>query len=118
MSIEATLKRIPLFAHLTDAQLDVLARTGKMLSLPPHHVVVREGDESDDLYVILSGSAQVYRSDDQGREVTLATLQAGSYFGEQALLDSGPRSATIATLTCSELFVLDRTAFKTLILQS
>ena len=90
----------------------------RTLSLPPNHTVVREGDESDDLYVMLSGRAEVYRCDDQGREVALATLEEGSYFGEQALLDSGPRSATIATLTPCELFVLDRNAFKALILQS
>ena len=90
MSIEPTLRRVSLFSHLSDTQLEELARTGRTLSLPPNHTVVREGDESDDLYVMLSGRAEVYRCDDQGREVALATLEEGANSASRLCLIAAP----------------------------
>ena len=89
ISVEATLKRASFFSHLTHDQLEMLAGTCRRLALPANHVVFREGDESDGLYVILTGSVRVHRCDHQGNEIDLATLQEGDFFGEAALLEGG-----------------------------
>jgi signal transduction histidine kinase len=115
MSIESILKKVPFFAHLTDAELAHVASMGKPLSLPADQIVFNEGDVSDSMYVVLSGQAKVFRRDNQGHEVVLLELTEGDYFGEFALLDDRPRSAAAVTLTACEFFVLDQSSFMSLL---
>src|SRR5437879_4934827 len=105
------LASIPLFASLSAEQLAALAERGKVRSLPPACTVVQEGDRADALYVLLAGSARVYKRHTDGGETQLAEQQAGSYFGELALLDGQPRSAWVVTTSPVELFVLPRADF-------
>lgn len=60
-------------------------------------IIVSEGDETDSLYVLLSGRAKVFVSDENGREVQLNRIGPGEYFGE-VTLDGGPRSASVMAL--------------------
>lgn len=60
-------------------------------------IIVNEGDETDSLYILLSGRARVFVSDGQGREVQLHQIGPGEYFGE-VTLDGGPRSASVLAL--------------------
>ncbi|HZM36977.1 MAG TPA: Crp/Fnr family transcriptional regulator [Burkholderiales bacterium] len=60
-------------------------------------IIVSEGDETDSLYLLLSGRAKVFVSDENGREVQLNQIGPGEYFGE-VTLDGGPRSASIMAL--------------------
>jgi CRP/FNR family cyclic AMP-dependent transcriptional regulator len=60
-------------------------------------IIVSEGDESDALYLLLSGRAKVYVADDQGHELQLNQLGPGEYFGD-VTLDGGPRSASVMAL--------------------
>ncbi|CAG0941314.1 MAG: CRP-like cAMP-activated global transcriptional regulator [Rhodocyclaceae bacterium] len=64
---------------------------------PRNAIIVTEGDESDCLFVLLSGRAKVYISDEDGREIELNRIGPGEYFGEVAL-DGGPRSASVMAL--------------------
>ena len=114
-SIEATLKNIPFFQHLTDEQLRDLANTGRTQCAEANRKVFREGDPADALYVILDGQVKVYKSDAERNEVLLSTLAKGDFFGEMALFDGAPRSATVSTLVPCEFFVLGRTEFVTLL---
>ena len=68
-------------------------------------VVVSEGDVTDSLYVILSGRVKVFVTDEQGKEVVLATIPTGDYFGE-LVLDGGPRSASIMALEPCRFYVI------------
>ena len=61
-------------------------------------MVFREGDASDGLYLILSGSVRVYKPNGDGTEVNLLTVGVSEYFGELALIDGGPRSASVESL--------------------
>lgn len=70
-------------------------------------IIVTEGDESDTLYVILSGRAKVYVADDDGHEVQLNQLGPGEYFGDVAL-DGGPRSASVMALEPCRCAVVKR----------
>jgi signal transduction histidine kinase len=105
------LASIPLFASLPADQLAALAERGEVRTLPPDSTVVQQDDDADALYVLLEGSARVYMRHADGGETQLGEQQAGSYFGELALLDGQPRSAWVVTTSPVELFVLPRADF-------
>jgi signal transduction histidine kinase len=111
MSVAATLATVPLFANLDNRLLESVVAIGRTAALAPEQVVFREGDPPDGLYVILSGEVSVYRQQDDDTQLHVRTLGPGQYFGELALLDGGPRSASVATRAPSELFLLERAAF-------
>jgi signal transduction histidine kinase len=102
---------IPLFASLPPDELVAVAERGQLRLLPSSSTVVQQGDAADALYVLLDGSARVYKRHPDGGETQLAEQHAGSYFGELALLDGQPRSAWVVTTSSVELFVLPRADF-------
>ena len=93
------------FAHLDEAGLAKLAPHGVARTYPKNAIIVNEGDETDSLYVLLSGRVKVFMTGEDGREVVLNTMQAGEYFGE-IVLDGGPRVASIMTLEPVRAFVI------------
>ena len=70
-------------------------------------IIVSEGDETDSLYVVLSGRVKVFLSDEEGKEVQLNQLAPGEYFGE-VTLDGGPRSASVMALEDTRCAVVKR----------
>jgi CRP-like cAMP-binding protein len=94
------------FANLSQRELRDVVRRSDRRTVRDGHVVVSEGAPGDDFYVLLAGSARVHRN---GREVT--RLGPGAAFGELALLDAGPRTATVTADGQSELLVLRRREF-------
>jgi CRP/FNR family cyclic AMP-dependent transcriptional regulator len=95
------------FANLDESALRSLAPHGAVRSFAKSAVVVNEGDETDSLYILLSGRVKAYVSEEDGREVVLSTVGVGNYFGEM-VLDGGPRSASIMTLEPCRFFVIPR----------
>ena len=95
------------FANLDEGALRVLAPHGAVRSFSKNAVVVSEGDETDSLYILLSGRVKAFVSEEDGREVVLSTVGVGDYFGE-LVLDGGPRSASIMTLEPCRFFVIPR----------
>jgi F420-non-reducing hydrogenase small subunit len=73
-------------------------------------IVCREDDPGDTMYIIQSGAVKISR-DREGEEVVLAILEPGEFFGEMALLDRQPRSATVSTMSRTRLLPLTRTSF-------
>jgi CRP/FNR family cyclic AMP-dependent transcriptional regulator len=96
-----------LFANLDESALRALAPHGAVRTFPKNAVVVNQGDETDSLYILLSGRVKAFVGEEDGREVVLTTAGAGDYFGE-VVLDGGPRSASIMTLEPCRLFVIPR----------
>jgi len=92
---------------LTEAELRALSGQGAVKSFPKQTVIVSEGDETDSLYVILSGRVKVFLADESGKEVVLGTQGPGEYFGEM-VLDGGPRSASVETLERSRFVVIPK----------
>lgn len=74
-----------------------LAARGIVRSYRKNTIVINEGEAGDSLFVLLQGQVKVYATDENGREITYGTIQAGDYFGEMSL-DGGPRSASVMTL--------------------
>ena len=118
MTVEVLVQRIPLFSDLAAEDVQQLVRIGRTLSVGANEVVFRKGDPGDALYVILSGTVKVYRTDEQGQDIELVTLKEGGFFGELALIDAEPRSAGVSTLVPCEFFLLGRHDFLTLLSQS
>ena len=77
--------------------LERIAALAPARSFPKGAIIVNEGDDTDSLYVMLSGRARVYVADAEGREAQLNRIGAGEYFGE-VTLDGGPRSASVMAL--------------------
>src|SRR5260221_528546 len=91
------------FRDLDESALRALAPHGAVRSFAKNAVVVSEGDETDSLYILLSGRVKAFVSEEDGREVVLSTVGVGDYFGEM-VLDGGPRSASIMTLEACRFF--------------
>jgi CRP/FNR family cyclic AMP-dependent transcriptional regulator len=81
-------------------------------SFSRNETIIGAGDPTDSLYIVISGRLKVLMSDEQGREVILAILGTGEFFGEMGLLDDSPRSASVVTLEPCELLSISKTDFK------
>jgi CRP/FNR family transcriptional regulator, cyclic AMP receptor protein len=95
-----------LFAKL-DPAIARLAVRGVVRSYRRNSIVINEGDPGESLYVILQGQVKVYATDENGREITYGTIEAGDYFGEMSL-DGGARSASVMTLDATLCALVSR----------
>lgn len=109
--VQSSLAKIPLFAALDQAELDVLAAHAITRTFPKHVILINEGDRSDSLYLILSGMVKIFSSDEEGNEILIDMPGPGEYFGELALIDEEPRSASVMTLEPSRLLIIARDDF-------
>lgn len=92
------LKKIPCFTPLMDDALEALAVNARIVHFGKCTTIINEGDETTSLYIVLSGAVRIFTSYMDGKEVTLLTQAAGTYFGEIALLTNESRSASVVTL--------------------
>ena len=100
------LSRVPLFSELSREELERISRVSVARSFPAGVRVFHEGDHSDACYLVRKGDLRVTREHPDGRAIALATLGVGDIFGELAMLDGEARSASVETLTDSELLAL------------
>ena len=107
------LRQVPLFAAFSSQQIETLLNYVQHKSYPRGVFVMQAGDETDSLYVILSGKVKVVINDDQGREVILGFMGAQDFFGEMGILDDQPRSASVYTLENCEMLRLSKEGFMT-----
>ena len=113
------LKGVDLFSELTEEQLGLLANLVVVQDFNRDETVVLEGDCSmKALYLIASGTVQVYMTGVDGRETILSFLERGDFFGEMSLIDGEPRSASVRTVTDAQLMIIHREPFLTLIRQT
>lgn len=97
--------------------LDVLASSGITRTYIPDETVIREGEASDTLYVLISGRLKAFTEDARGRELTYSSIEPGEIFGEM-FLDGEPRSASVKALTFSECAVITGSRVSILIRQN
>ena len=105
------LSRIGLFAELAEADVGLLAQIAQRRRFEARRVIVRQGDTDGDLYAVLRGHLKVSACDRHGHEIVMNIVQPGEAFGEIALLDGEPRSATVTSLDACELLVIRRADF-------
>ncbi|SRR6266851_1166321 len=99
-----------LFRSFSKKDLAAIGRASDQVSVPAGRVLCTEGEPGREFYLILDGTALVRR-----KAKKVAALGAGQHFGEMALLDRGPRSATVVAGTPMDLLVLGQREFSGLI---
>lgn len=105
------LGEVPLFAGVPARHIRKIASLGSVARFDAKAPIVNAGDPGEAFYVILSGRATVRR----GRGRATAELGPGGYFGEMALIDGAPRSATVVAETETACLVLARKRFATIL---
>jgi CRP-like cAMP-binding protein len=113
--VAESLRSIPFFAGLDDTALGQVAAGMRSRRFRRGEVIFHVGDPGDALFIIVSGEVKISLPSVSGDEAILVRLQTGDVFGELALLDGAPRSATATALTAAETVVLPRDRFRALI---
>ncbi len=118
MSIVAILSEVDLFRSLPMEGLTRLSKYGTRKVFPPASQLLRQGDASAYMYVLVSGRVRIEREDAQGQgPILLAELGPGEVVGEMGLLDQAPRSATVTALEETEVVELSAAALSVVVLQ-
>jgi CRP/FNR family transcriptional regulator, cyclic AMP receptor protein len=111
-----TLRRCRLFARVDDQTLAACAAQLRVRRFKRNDTIFHQGDPGDSLYIVESGSVKIVLPSPEGaEEAIIATLSRGDFFGELALLDGAPHSATVVALDTASALVLHRVPFEQLI---
>jgi CRP/FNR family cyclic AMP-dependent transcriptional regulator len=110
---EEILAGVSLFSKLDRKAIKKLSDLCVPRSYPKDTVILKEGTQGLGLFLITSGTVEVYKGEGEDR-IVLATLEEGDILGEMALLDDQPRSASARALEATECFLLTRDTFNTL----
>jgi CRP/FNR family cyclic AMP-dependent transcriptional regulator len=101
------LGRVPLFSRCNRKELEFLATRTDEVSVEANHTLIKQGSPSDSFYVLLDGEASV-EVDGKSRPA----LHAGDFFGEIGMLDRGPATATVVTVTPVRAMVMSHSQFR------
>ncbi len=105
------LRGVNLFSELDEAEVSELARVALLRRFEKDQVIFYEQDAGDVCFVIASGKVKVAITSPEGKEIILSVLEAGDFFGEMALFDNSPRSATIMAVEPAEVYSIRRADF-------
>ena len=106
------LKKVYIFSDLQVRELAALGSVATERDHPKGEIVVKEGEAGDTMFLILSGSVSVLQKQGTEQETLITTLAAGDYFGEMALFEDQPRSATVKTDGDAKFLVLGKLEFE------
>jgi CRP-like cAMP-binding protein len=109
--VAAWLGRSVVFSGLDPDELRRLAGIAREMTLPPGGTLFSQGEESDGLYIVMTGIIRIYLTADDGREATISLLEDGEMIGEISLIDGLPRSAGAAALTETKLVFIPHRSF-------
>jgi len=112
-----SIDQFDIFNTLTPLETAIITRSAYTRTFKPGECIVREGDIGVGIYLIASGEVKVLKSM-KGRQVEIAALSAGSFFGELTLLKEKPRTATVVAIEPTELYCLFRPEFLALLHQN
>jgi CRP-like cAMP-binding protein len=124
--LDHKLANVPLFSHLTPDERQKIAESLSPVSVKKGTTIIHEGEIGDCMYLIRSGEVGVYTilmeegegssAEADQEQLHLATLKAGDFFGEQALITNEPRNATIIALTDAELLLFSKSDLATIVI--
>ncbi len=106
------LRNVPLLSVLSESELALLTKVVARKSYVRGSQILRAGDPTDSLYILISGRAKVFMSDLDGKEVILAILGPNEFVGEMGLIDNSPRSASVMALESCEVVCISKSDFK------
>jgi CRP-like cAMP-binding protein len=110
-----SLEQCALFAHVEPAGLSILAGAMTRRRFRRNEVIFHQGDPGDALHVVATGAVKIVLPSPDGEEAIIATLREGDFFGELALLDGAPHSATATAVEPVETLSLARAPFQQLL---
>jgi len=97
----------PLLANFSPHELQQLSTFGTSRNYEPGDIVIKQGDENDNLYLLLKGRLEVLQDvDDQ--DIRVAVLEAGDSLGEVSVFDPGPASALVRAVNEAEVWLITR----------
>ncbi len=111
------LREIELFSDLKVAELAAIAAVTEESAYPSGQHVFNQGDVGETVFMVISGLVEVVREVSDNERVVLDTIGRGGAFGEMALLDDSPRSATIQTVQQSRFLILHKQAFNETVME-
>ena len=112
-----SLARVPLFKRLEPHELEHLAEEVDQVNYKTGDTIFHEHDRGDALYILEEGTVRIWVFDDDVKEVTLAELKAGDFFGELAVLDRGERSSSATAITDVHLHRLSSDDFQQFLIE-
>ena len=111
------LRRVPLFESLGKEIMNKLAEATELLSFKDNDMITKQGDKPDGFYFVISGLVHVVRKLEDGASYIVNQLQDGDYFGERALIEKTPRSASVVSVGPVEVGKLDKYVFTNILLE-
>jgi HD-GYP domain-containing protein (c-di-GMP phosphodiesterase class II) len=109
------LRNIQFFSEMSKRDLRMITRFATTKSQRRGEIVIREGTAADTFYIIQKGKVAITKKFEDGEEMVLAVQYEGDFFGEMALLDQGPRSASAVALEPTVLLEISRADFAILL---
>jgi CRP/FNR family transcriptional regulator len=106
------LRRANIFSHLTKQEMEWMDNVSVMRSYHRHDLIFTPNDRGDKVFLLKKGRVKVFKLSDGGRELTLAILEPGEIFGEDALMDIERRSAFAEALDDAYICVIKREDFE------
>jgi CRP/FNR family cyclic AMP-dependent transcriptional regulator len=100
-----------LFAALSQEDREHLGETARIRTYQRGEFIVREGEMAAGCFIIASGQVEVVRGEQSAHPTVLTTLGAGEFFGEMAVIDDHPRSASVRALEATECVAIGRVEF-------
>jgi cAMP-dependent protein kinase regulator len=107
-----------MFSALNPDELNIVLGAMQKVVKEPGDLVIKQGDDGDNLYVVETGTLSCFKTGKDGEEIPLKEYQPGEAFGELALLYNAPRAASIRAKTAADLWALDRRTFNHIVKDS
>ncbi len=117
-ALRDALSKVWILQGLSEEELAHLSRLARTKVYKPREIIVHKGDPAEEFFVLLRGRAKVGTPGADGSDATINVMGPGEVFGEIAILDGQPRSATVTTLEECEMAVVDKPAFNGLLASS
>ncbi len=112
--ISESLRRLPLFAELEDADLEWLSQRAETVTIEAGSNLIAEGQPGDAAYIVVDGEFEVIKKSGR-QDIVIAVREGGEVFGEMALIDHSPRTATVHALRQSHVLKIGGEVFRQLL---
>lgn len=108
---------VPIFNHLTAAEMKEIVKTTNSVSHPRGHTIYRADEQSDGLYIVHKGRVKIYRLSETGKEQLVRILEPGDFTGELSLFSESVHTAYAEAMELVELCVMSRDDFQQFLLK-
>jgi CRP/FNR family cyclic AMP-dependent transcriptional regulator len=108
----SAIKQMPFFAGLTDDELGAMTRDLLRRQFRDGEAIFQQGDPGQMLYLVESGQVRIYVQDEEGQEISVTLCGPGDLFGELAVIDGLPRSASAVAMNSTVVYILSRDRFR------